>query len=310
MSSYSDRGVDVHTWTELVSRIRFGTQKALGKSVSGARIHAVAERLARYATHKTGRDVRPGLARVAVDMEMDYRTVKAAVAVLVRLKLLHLVAEGERRGDADEWQLTIPEDLLDREDVDVWSPARHRLEVDRCRAKVRGKYVPRPDLRGPDGPQTDTSAGATEAAEEPSAGAARAADNPDDATSAGATRAAEPSSAGATRANLRPYRPLPPSSDHVGNYDLANHEDVRTAVTGPRASGVDEPDSAIEETTGPPPAPPALPRPIGCPDHGRAFAGGRRPDGRPACPLCRRGAPPSAPPSDATVIPFPTNRTA
>ncbi|SCL32056.1 hypothetical protein GA0070616_4379 [Micromonospora nigra] len=323
MKSYSDRGASAHTWTELVSRIRFGTQKALGKSVSGARVHAVAERLARYATHKTGRDIRPGLARVAVDLEMDYRTVKAAVAVLVRTGLLHLVAEGERRGDADEWQLVIPEDLMDREDIDVWSPGRHHLEVERCRDKVRGRYVPRPDLRGPDGPQNGTSAGATEAAETPSAGASRAADSDNTDTSAGATRAAESSSAGATRANLRPYRPLPPTNDHVGNYDLANRGDLRTAVTGPRASdatdpipdegegsshGPDaptaapDPDPAIEETTAPPPTPPT---PRGCPSHGRAFAAGRRPDGHPACPLCRRGAPPSPPPDHlAPVIPI------
>ncbi|QDY06151.1 hypothetical protein FJK98_02375 [Micromonospora sp. HM134] len=316
MKTYSDRGTSVHTWTELLSRVRFGTQKALGKNVSGARIHAVAERLARYATHKTGRDIRPGLARIAVDLEMDYRTVKAAVAVLVRYGLLHLVAEGERRGDADEWQLTIPEDLLDREGIDVWSPARHRLEIDRCREKVRGKYAPRPDLRGPDGPQNGTSAGATEAATEPSAGAGEAADEPNPAESAGAARAAEPSSAGATRANLRPFRPLPPISDHVGNYDLANRGDVRTALTGPRADGVDDdsdsdvgggsstaPDApaaepAIEETTAPPPAPtrPAGRRP-GCAKH-PALAAGTRHDGQPKCPLCRRGAPASTPPTD------------
>jgi hypothetical protein len=296
---YSEHGASVHTWTELVSRIRFGSQKALGKTVSGARIHAVADRLARYATHKTGRDIRPGLARVAVDLEMDYRTVKAAVAVLVRVGLLHLVAEGERRGDADEYQLVIPVDLMDREDVDMWSPARYRLEVDRCREKVRGKYRPATDLRGPDGPQADSSAGASRAGNEPSAGAGGAADEPDEPTSAGASRAAEPSSAGASRANLRPYRPPPPISDHVGTCDQPNPGDVRTAVTGPRASGVDdEPDSPLEETTDPPPA-----APRGCPQHGPAMAAGRRPDGQPRCPLCRKGAPPSGPPPEhiATV---------
>ncbi|MFE7869746.1 hypothetical protein ACFUYE_05275 [Micromonospora humida] len=57
----------------------------------------------------------------------------------------------------------------------------------------------------------------------------------------------------------------------------------------------------------------AVPRPTGCAKHGSAMKAGNRPDGKPACPLCRRGAPASttAPPGpdddsehQAVVIPL------
>lgn len=284
-----DDSASVHTWTELLSRVRFGTQKALGKTVSGARVHAVADRLARYATYKTGGDVRPGLARVSVDLEMDYRTVKSAVAVLVRFGLLRLVVPASRPGDADEYRLAIPVDLLERNGIEVWSPARYQLEMRKVREKVRGKYTP-VNLRGPDGPQESEEepepAGVSRAADEVSAGAGRAADTHQAETPAGAGRAADTEPAGATEADLRPVRPLPPPTDRVDNYDLPTDEEVRTAVTGPRATAPGDPSDANEGEEQTPPAP------HGCPVHGPAFAAGTRDDGKPACPLCRATAAP------------------
>src|SRR5690606_41562381 len=71
--------------------------------------------------------------------------------VLVRTGLLRLVRPGARPGHADEYQLTIPADLLDRDDIEVWSPARQRLEIERVREQTRGRYT-RKDLQVPEGP--------------------------------------------------------------------------------------------------------------------------------------------------------------
>src|SRR5690606_41718503 len=42
-------------------------------------------------------------------------------------------------------------DLLDRDDIEVWSPARQRLEIERVREQTRGRYT-RKDLQVPEGP--------------------------------------------------------------------------------------------------------------------------------------------------------------
>ena len=74
---------------------------------------------------------------------------------------------------------------------------------------------------------------------------------------------------------------------------------LRTAVTGSRARQADEEPDSVDEVE----------EPAGCRRHGRAFAAGLRPDGKPACPLCRRGAPASTPTDRiAPVIPITRNR--
>src|SRR5690606_37306286 len=109
----------VREWSDLLARIRFGTVKVAGKTVRGATIKAVGYRAANYAD-SDGSRVRPGLPRLAVDLEIDHGTAKRAMQVLVRTGLLRLVRPGARPGHADEYQLTIPADLLDRDDIEVW----------------------------------------------------------------------------------------------------------------------------------------------------------------------------------------------
>lgn len=132
----------VRHWTGLLARIRFGTQVVNGRRISSAAIKSVANRLAAYADYRTGERVRPGLARIAVDLEIDHKTAKAAVAVLRRVGLLRLVAAGGRSGNADLYQLVIPADLLDRDDIEFLTVAAYDLEIERARTKSRN-HAPR-----------------------------------------------------------------------------------------------------------------------------------------------------------------------
>ncbi|MBO3744030.1 hypothetical protein [Actinoplanes flavus] len=80
-------------------------------------------------------DTEPGIARLSVDLEIEYRTVRDVVALLRRLGLIRLVAAGAGRGRADEYRLTLPADLLDRDDLQVWTPAQqthHTRQVSDC----------------------------------------------------------------------------------------------------------------------------------------------------------------------------------
>ncbi|WP_317794075.1 hypothetical protein [Actinoplanes sichuanensis] len=82
--------VTVREWTDILARIRFGTVTIAGKTYSAARIKLVAHRLATYADHD-GTRIHPGIARLAVDLEIEYRTVRDTLTLLRRLGLLQLV---------------------------------------------------------------------------------------------------------------------------------------------------------------------------------------------------------------------------
>lgn len=283
----------VREWTDILARIRFGTVRVAGKGMAGARIKLVAARLADYAD-SNGSRIHPGLARLAVDLETDYRSVRAAVVHLRAVGLLQVVRAG-KGVKADEYRLTLPVDLLERDDVEMWSPTRHANEVERVRAANRGRYRPSPngprgsDLPGPQGPAED---GHMQGPQGP-------ADESDTPISAGATGADISRPAGATGADMQ--GPQGPATDQrpIHNYDRpADEEDVRTAVTGPRARRPD-----------PNPAPPTRPRRCA---HG--LSGALRPDRQPVCALCRVEAaqtpePDPAPPDGerlAAVIQLPT----
>ncbi len=125
-------------WMKVFRRIRFtGTRDG----VRGATIKAVGTMLASYANYKNGTEIRPGTARLAVDCEVNYRTAKRCLAILRDVGLIVLVRKAERHGLADEYRLDFPEDLLDREEIEVWDPDRYEEEIDRLREKHRGRYV-------------------------------------------------------------------------------------------------------------------------------------------------------------------------
>lgn len=290
MTEQDQEHATVRVWTDLLARIRFGTVEVAGKKIRGALIKAVAYRAANYAD-SNGTRVRPGLPRLAVDLEIEHGTAKRAMQVLVRVGLLRLVHAGARPGLADEYRLTIPADLLDRDDVEVWSPAQQLLEIERVRRKTRGRYAksaptdPDPgDLQVPQGPADDDTCRSHKDPQKPDLQVPAA---PADTTQT--DRPAGPSGtdicrpAGPSGTDLQV--PQGPATHHGPrhNYYLPTGEDLRTAVTQSRASQPEE-ESNLGDVVTDEPTPP---RPRGCPDHGPAMAAGTRDDGKPACPLCR-----------------------
>lgn len=259
-------------WTDLLRRIRFGatvTVPGSSRGVRGATLRAVALMLATYAD-ADGSRIFPGTARLAVACEIDYRTAKRCLAALRWLGLIRVVRAARRRGLADEYRLTIPGDLLDK--VDVLSPAQMDLEVERIRDGNRRRVDDEPGTGSADTrtavsvrvPQTPVQAGPV-----------------DGCTGAGST--SNDGCTGASRTVVR-VRPAPPTHHDVDTTTTHHTEvNLRTAVTVSRAREAVE-DQIPEEGEGEPAPPPA---PHGCPTHGRAFAAGTRPDGKPACPLCR-----------------------
>jgi hypothetical protein len=270
----------VREWTDILARIRFGKVKAGGRTITGATIKLVAGRLADYAD-SDGTRVRPGVARVAVDLELDYRTARLAVAHLRSLGLLGRVRAGGRRG-ADTYRLTLPVDLLDRDDVTVWSPTQHRAEIDRL-SNAHRRLARTPDAgpdddgsQGPQGPVKDAESLGPQGPVKPvdnsrSLGPQGPVEAAPDAPMTGPSGTPKSSMTGPTGPTS--LGPVGPATDQDLYTTTTDHPDgdPRTAVTGPRA-------------TGPATNPESPPRPKRC-QHG--LSGRLRGDGRPECALCR-----------------------
>lgn len=143
---------NVREWTDLVRRAR------LGRTVKG-----IAFLLATYAD-SDGSRVFPGLARIAVAAEVDYKTAKRAVADLVRCGLLEKVrAHPGRRGRAEEYRLCFDEESMSANLV-VLSPDEFVTAVQTVRDKNRRKStgVPRPRTEADDiDDDTESEVGST-----------------------------------------------------------------------------------------------------------------------------------------------------
>ena len=229
-----DYGARVRDWLDVVRRAR------LGKTVK-----YVASALATYAD-ADGSRIFPGIARVAVEWELSYNTVKDAYAVLRDYDLIERVRESTGRGRSDEYRLILGARVMDK--VEVLSPAQITVAVERLRDARRGQYKPvtPPDLRptgrtaepvhNPDDSPVDNSdlRYAAQAADE----------NP-----AARPTYAETGSAARPTVDLRPV-PRPPTN-HVPNTTTTAHEsaDVDTAVTGPRARPPEDQISREENQT-------------------------------------------------------------
>lgn len=285
----------VREWTDLLARCRFGTVRVAGKNITSSKIKEVAGRLATYAD-SDGTRVRPGIARIAVDLEIDPSTAKRAVQHLARIGLLHLVRAGARPGHADEYHLTIPVDLVEHV-VELWSPAQHTLEVERVRESMRGRYKPRPT--GDPEPDPDPDLLVPQApADTPDLrvpqGSAQPVDNPDlrvpDAPAEPAHAAGPagppgtdiPGPAGAVGTDLRV--PEGPATYHGPRHNPDRPDDtaLRTAVTvvGHPQAEQDPLFPVVDEVPEPEPNAPSR-----CDRH--PLPGGLRDDGLSRCALCR-----------------------
>jgi hypothetical protein len=287
----------VRDWTDILARIRFGVVRIDKRNtVAGSAIKAVAGRLADYAD-SDGSRVRPGLARVALDLELSYETVKRAVSVLVKARLLRLVHAAARRGDANVYRLTIPEDLIDR--VDVWSPAKQALEIARINESRKGRRrttegSPDSDPQGAQRPadtrQERTPAGRSTPSGHTDShdpqGAKRPAAACDATEPAGRSALANSEPLGAQRSHRWALSAPPPTNDLTTTETDQQMADLRTDGELSRVSPPDDQDPESRDDSTAKPAPP--PGPKRCRPHG--LAGGIRPDGKPNCPLCRREA--------------------
>jgi hypothetical protein len=245
--------VTVREWTDILARIRFGTVTVAGKTYSAARIKLVAHRLANYAD-TDGTRIHPGIARLAVDLEIEYRTVRDTLALLRRLGLLQLVRPAAGRGRADEYRLTLPTDLLDRDDLDVWTPTHHAQQTQKIRDSHRGTPRTRPAshcTRGPQATAPTLTATDTPSPQDP-------APTPEPPIGAASTRTTKTGSARSSRTVTQ------------GPQAPTTYQDHNTTPT-------DQPTAKVC-------GPVTLPRATRC-VHG--LTADRRTDGRPACALCR-----------------------
>lgn len=137
-----DIGAAVNDWVSVVRRARLG-----------ATAHSVAVTLATYA-NPDGSRVYPGVARLAVQCEIGYRSVRRALRKLRTVGLIEVVRRGNRRrGLSDEYRLILAADLLER--VDVPTPEQERKAIEaiheadradsarRYTRRVHGSPVPR-----------------------------------------------------------------------------------------------------------------------------------------------------------------------
>jgi hypothetical protein len=247
--------VTVREWTDILARIRFGTVAIAGKTYSAARIKLVAHRLANYAD-TDGTRIHPGIARLAVDLEIEYRTVRDTLAHLRRLGLLHLVRPATRRGHADEYRLTLPLDLLDRDDLEVWTPTRHAQHTQKVRETHRGTSRTPTCTPGPQDPAPTPADAGTPGPQDPAA-------SPEPPVAATSTRTTKSRCAGSSRTTTQ--GPQAPTT-------YQDHNTTPTDQPTPRLCATV---TVSRANTTPP---------------GRCIHGltaERRTDGRPACALCR-----------------------
>lgn len=257
---------ELHTpgyWMTVLRRIRFADAR---DGVSGAMIKAVATALAGYADFEDGTNIRPGTARLAVDCEIDYRTAKRCIAVLREIGLIKLVRKASRRHHSDEYRLDLPEDLLERKEIEVWDPQRYAEEIERLRVKHRGRYVSKAARDGSNDDDLQGMGGTAEAGPE----------GQDPADLRGTQCTAETQSAGHAVPDLRGTVCPPTNQEHQpGVYQPKTSEDQVGDVLVPGDLPEDQ------DPVSPPIDLVTRPR---C-DHGRSTR--RTSDGRLRCVDCR-----------------------
>ena len=231
-------------------------------------VKLVAAYSSQYADN-AGRHIRPGVERLALETQTSPTTVKRCLKRLRDLGLLELVRSGQSQG--------------------------RRGKANEYRLVIPDDLLERVEL------VTEVY---TEGPEQGSQGTPdNGPESPSETTEQGSPR--EPSSTG-TGVSGDPEQ----GSQGTPHQPVTTPAVTNTPITGslpgppltPRAREAAT-NSDSDEVGGQRPA-----RPRGCPSHGPAFAPGNRTDGRPASPLCRRGAPASVPGEHlARVIPI--NRT-
>lgn len=262
--------VSVREWTDVVRRAR------LGRTVKG-----VALMLATYADYADGTRVYPGLARLAVAAEVDYKTAKRAVSALLSAGLIEPVGgKSGVHGRGAGYRLTLGENLL--ESMVVLSPAQFDLSVEHERQKNlrsarTGARAPRPPAGvNPEDGGVDTP---SQPVDNPKDGGSRTPSLPGNVDEGRGT--ADPvleEGRGISRPRDGVRRSAIPPIDLDTTTTSHSDRDLRTAVTHTRATGPpQDPNSSLPEKCA----------------HG--LTSRLRADGKPSCAICRReGAEPPA----------------
>lgn len=206
-------GAGVRDWTLVVRRAQLGrTTKA------------VAILLATYAD-SDGTRVRPGIARIAIELEIGYNTAKAAMAELRTAGLIECVHKATRRGESDEYRLIMAADLLDR--IEVWSPGQVSVAIERTKAQKRGKH------RSKGGPEPVDLQPTERAADE---GDLRPAEQAADEEPAARLLDGNQAPAARLSDTCGPPGAPPPTTDLVTTATDHSDNGLRTAAHGPRAN--------------------------------------------------------------------------
>lgn len=300
MTARELRPVGRYEWEQIVRRARLGGviqgSARVGKNgrptkggMSATLLKAIALGFATYANDK-GREIWPGDATVAVDLETSVASVEAVRKLLLRLGLFERVRAPW--GDhGTEYRLTLPVDLLD--EVEVLTPAQHKLAANRLRDARRGKPSGGSDGSTVTSDSVDPSE-PPEAVDEP-------VDNPEPVDPpdtpeddwppvAGVSTGTTPAPNGVSGGPRMVYPP-DAHTDHDRPPTTTDHpvEDLRTAVTATRE------------------APPEQdPIPVGCGQCAKGYV--KTADSIERCPTCPPPEPPAGLPSN--VIRFPSERVA
>ena len=111
-----DYGASVNDWVNVVRRARLGRTTKFIALLLASRADA------------DGTRIFPGVARLAVEAECDYRTARRALDRLRKAGLIEVARRGARRsGKSDEYRLILVPDLLER--CDVPTPAAEQLVI-------------------------------------------------------------------------------------------------------------------------------------------------------------------------------------
>lgn len=254
-SNAHEIGATVGAWNAVVRRARIGRERKAAALVVSSYARA------------DGTRIHCGVARLAVDLEVSYSTAKRNLAWLRKVGLIELVRAGNRRRKlSDEYRLILGPDVL--ESIEVLNPAEHNRLTDEYRETNRGRN-PRPSgvdcgssRVTPDEPVDNSDCGSPQVTPDPSAVA----------DYCGSSRVTPKTSfAGQTEVFCGSPMSEPPSRLCISPKDLSprtttDDGDLGAQLTpgGTTSINTDAPSRCV---------------------HGLGAAA--RPDGRPACALCR-----------------------
>lgn len=285
-SALPDLGCKAGAWNALVRRARIGRERKLAALTVGS-----------YAD-KNGRDIRCGVARLAVDCEIGYSTARRHLSWLRKVGLIEVTKKGNRRiGRADEYRLILGPDVL--EHLDVPDPTVYMDMIEQVRESNRAGSATREqrrrDLRSPESilgiPEGSATSVGSPVLRSPMASAEADGDPGGSALTLDERRSGFLRSPDAFSALTLDERTPPINTSPEVLPPTSDGEKVRTELEVARAT-TPEDQKISPRISALTPA---------CPSHHGGVAG-LRPDGTPACPFCRRRVPPTrvsvnAPPS-------------